>query len=50
MGKRILSIFDDEPTHGLEHEFEDEICESCGEWYGDCDEDDCDDEDCKLFD
>lgn len=50
MRKKPFSIFDDNDNSEPDSEFEDEICESCGEWYGDCDEDDCDDEDCKLFD
>lgn len=50
MVKSILSflgLHDSDPIK--EDEFEDEVCESCGEWYGDCDEADCDDEDCKSF-
>lgn len=48
MGKKLFSIFDDDNDESKD-EFEDEICESCGEWYGDCDEEDCDDDDCKSF-
>lgn len=49
MSWSLLSIFNDKKDDEFENEFEDEVCESCGEWYGDCDEDDCDDEDCKSF-
>ena len=49
MFRKILSIFEDEPTDELKDGFEDEVCESCGELYGDCDEEDCGDEDCESF-